>query len=202
MNRPLSVCLAFSLLLAVGCGEVEDDFGRGGTRAPEAPTLPVWGSDNCGVPGAPGSPWGGLIALDWSLEDPFEREVRLHQFCGRVIILESIPEDSPDLESRLQELETLRSSFSWWELAVVVLIAGSDGSAAEQERLAQLTFDLELGFPLLSDPDWFVTRRYTEVAPTGRSIQLYSPGLVLEATELSEVDASDVDALLPQGGVS
>jgi hypothetical protein len=142
------------------------------------------------------------MTLDWRLEDPFDRDVRLHQFCGRVILLESLRADDPGLESRLSELEELRSGFAGWELVVVALIANSDGSEPDGEELARLTVEGDLRFPLLADPDWEVTRRYTGDVPSGSSIQLYGPGLVLEATELTEVDASDVEALLPQGGVS
>lgn len=200
----LSLLLVLSAFVASGCVIPEEgsDFERGGERQPEPEVLPVWGTDNCGTPGAPGSPWSGPIALDWRLEDPFGRSVHLHQFCGRVILLESIRSDVPDLEDRLLQLETLRGEFASWELAVVVLIVTPDGSEFERETLARLTLDLDLSFPLLADIDGSVTSRYAEPSAEARSVQLYSPGLVLEATGLLDVDISDIEALLPEGGVS
>ncbi len=201
-------CLAFGLVLSVslttGCVVPEEstDFGRGGERAPEPEVLPVWGDDNCGVPGAPGSPWSGQVALDWRLEDPFGRSVHLHQFCGRVILIESVQSDSPDFEERLVGLRHLRSEFASWELAVVVLVAGPEGDEPDSAWLAEMTLGLDLNFPLLSDPEWRVASRYSEPVPSGRSIHLYRPGLALEATGLSDVDESDIEALLPEGGVS
>jgi len=206
MHRSLSLSLVFvlSVFVASGCviSEGDSDFERGGERQPEPEVLPVWGTDNCGTPGAPGSPWNGPIALDWRLEDPFGRDVHLHQFCGRVILLESIRSDVSDLESRLLQLEAFRAEFASWELAVIVLIVTPDGSEPEREELARLTLELELSFPLLADTDWTVTSRYSEPTSDARSVQLYSPGLVLEATGLLDVDVSDIDALLPEGGVS
>jgi hypothetical protein len=206
MHRSLSLSLVFVLSACVASGcvipEEGSGFERGGERQPEPEVLPVWGTDNCGTPGAPGSPWSGPIALDWRLEDPFGRDVRLHQFCGRVILLESIRSDVSDLESRLLQLEEFRAEFASWELAVVVLIATADGSEPERETLARMTLELDLSFPLLADPGWLVTSRYAEPTSYDRSIQLYSPGLALEATGLLDVDVSDIDALLPEGGVS
>lgn len=204
MLQRLAYGLVFSVCLSTGCVLPEDDsdFGRGGERAPEAETLPVWGDDNCGVPGAPGSAWSGQVALDWRLEDPFGRSVHLHQFCGRVILIESLQSDSPDFEERLVGLRQLRSEFSAWELAVVVLVTGAEGEEPDSDRLAEMTLGLGLNFPLLSDPEWRVGTRYSDPITSGRSIHLYRPGLSLEATGLSDVDESDIEALLPQGGVS
>jgi hypothetical protein len=204
MLQPLAYSLALSVCLVTGCVLPEDgsDFGRGGERAPEPEALPAWGDDNCGVPGAPGSPWSGQVTLDWRLEDPFGRSVHLHQFCGRVVLIESMQSESPDFEARLIGLRQLRAEFNPWELAVVVLVTGPEGDEPDSDLLAELTLGLDLNFPLLSDPEWRVGDRYSDPVSSGRSIHLYRPGLVLEATGLSDVDESDVEALLPQGGLS
>jgi peroxiredoxin len=140
--------------------------------------------------------------LDWRLDDPFGRSVHLHQFCGRVILIESVQSDSPDFEERLVGLRHLQSEFSSWELAIVVLVTGPGGDAPDSDMLAEMIFELDLSFPLLSDPEWRVGTRYSAPSSSGRSIHLYSPGLTLEATGLPDVDESDIEALLPQGGVS
>jgi len=204
MLKPLACAVVFSICLATGCTlpEEDTDFGRGGERAPEPELLPVWGEDNCGVPGAPGSPWSGQIALDWRLEDPFGRSVHLHQFCGRVILIESLQSDSPDFEERVISLQQLQDEFASWELAVVVLVSGSGGEEPDSDNLAEMTFELDLTFPLLSDPEQRVGSRYSSPVLSGRSVHLYSPGLTLEATGLADVDESDIEALLPGGGVS
>lgn len=204
MHRALATLLPLLLAVVLGCPVPDETpyFDRGGERPPEAEQLPWWGTDSCGAPGAAGSPWSGLIPLDWQLEDQYGRAVRLHQFCGRVIVLRSLSLATENLESQLLELEALRADFNPWELAVVALVGEDGGAAPSSAELAELAEPLDLGFPLLADPGWEVTLRYLQEVPAESSNQLYAPGLVLEATGLSGVDESDVAALLPGGGTS
>ena len=194
-------------VLSVGlmaCGPTEEDpFQWGGDRPPEAPELPHWGIDHCGIPGAPGSPWNGSIALDFELEDQFGRDVRLHHYCGRVVVVASLALSAPEAGLELEQLELLRQEFTRWELGIIGLVGEDEtGDAPTTETLAAWAEAHEVGFALLADPDWEVTSRYVETPLDGTSIQLYSPGLEIEALGLGTVAASDILALLPGGGTS
>ena len=200
--KRLVLSLLVVLTFASGCvvpeGEGGPGFDVGGERPPEAAEVPYWGIDDC-LPGELGSAGPGAMTLPWRLEDAWGRDVRLHDFCGRAIFIEVIEANVPDIQERLVELEVLRSSFNHWELAVVVLIAHRDGRGVDAAMLRSMSEDLGLRFPILSDPEWAVTLRYTGDIPDGRSVQLYSPGLNLEATGLRSADATDIEALLDEG---
>jgi len=199
------------LLLASGCGEPIS--GEGGYAGDDEPyeLLPGgvlagdqvidWSSDPCsGSVSATGNRLG-QVAEDFSLMDQFGRELNLHDFCDRTVLLVSSAEWCIPCREEAPMLADWYNTYKDEGLMVITLITeNADNAPAPQDMLWAWADAFDIEHPVVSDVDWEVTRRFVD----GKNISiptmhLLRRGLYVDIRD-GEVHEDDIQRILSEGG--
>lgn len=167
------------------------------TNPSDHPYTGGWPIDDCrhDLPAAGTGNEVGAVAADFALTDQFGDTLRLHDFCGKAIIVDASAmwcTTCQDAAPGLQQLYTTYKDRGF----IVITLLGEDmeGATPDQDELNQWADDYGLRYPVVADKNSSVTARYLEGAPPG--MMLLSPGAVLEDLDGGYV-AADVEAVLP-----
>jgi peroxiredoxin len=130
----------------------------------------------------------GEIAHDFELEDQFGEMVRLHDFCGKAILLTFGASWCPPCQAKASKLEGLYQNYDPSEfIAIEVLYQDEDYLPATVETAERWADIFGLTVPVLIDPDQKVLLNYV-LAGAIPSETLMKPGL-----EILILDTQDAD---------
>jgi hypothetical protein len=160
--------------------------------ASDHPYLGEWGIDACrGSTVATGTAVG-QIPEDFALEDQYGDLVQLYAFCDRVVVVASLQwKDNPSEDTAAEIQDWYKYHKAEGLMVLALLGPDAEGNEPTPADVAEWIDVFEVTHPILLDPGWTVSNRYTygeELAlPT---FQLMEPPvrLVRLNTQLIESD--------------
>lgn len=130
----------------------------------------------------------GEIAPDFELQDQFDETVRLHDFCGKVVLLTIGAEWCGPCQAKASKLESLYQNYDPSQfIAIDVLYQDMDYKPATIETAERWADTFGLTVPVLIDPDQTVIKNWV-LAGFIPSESLMKPGL-----EILVLDTQDAD---------
>ena len=180
----LGACGPEDLLGGLGPAErSDDDYADGGWVPGDCPGLQSTGHRV------------GQVADDFALIDQFGETVRLHDYCDRQVLLVSSALWCSACQRAAPVFEDWFDTYRAEGFIVMTLIGeDSEGRPATPEHAALWADAFELSHPVLADPGWEITVRYTQSGAIAipSMHQLGAGAVVLQAeTVVSERDVRD-----------
>jgi peroxiredoxin len=130
----------------------------------------------------------GGIAPDFELQDQFDETVRLHDFCGKVVLLTIGAEWCGPCQAKASKLEALYQQYDPSKfIAIDVLYQNVDGKPATLETAQEWADVYGLSVPVLVDPDQTMILNWV-LAGYIPSESLMKPGM-----EIVVLDTQDAD---------
>jgi len=137
----------------------------------------------------------GQIAPDFELQDQFDETVRLHDFCGKVVLLTIGAEWCGPCQAKASKLEQLYNNYDPSEfIAIDVLYQDMDYQPATVETAERWADTFGLTVPVLIDPDQSVIINWV-LAGFIPSESLMKPGLEILVLDTQEADLHIDEAL-------
>jgi len=137
----------------------------------------------------------GEIAPDFELEDQFGETVRLHDFCGKAVLLTFGAEWCGPCQAKASKLEALYQRYDPNEfIAIDVLYEDIDSQPATAETAERWVDAYGLTVPVLIDPDQTVIINWV-LANAIPSESLMKPGLEILVLDTQEADMHIDEAL-------
>jgi peroxiredoxin len=147
-----------------------------------------WPIDACRWDIEDGSVRVGDIAPDFELEDQFGETVRLHDFCGKAVLVTVGAEWCGPCQAKASKLEALYQQYDPSQfIAIDVLYQNMDGQPATAETAQEWVDAYGLTVPVLIDPDAKMVMSWV-LAGYIPSESLMKPGM-----EIFVLDTQDAD---------
>ena len=207
--KPFVLCLA--LALASGCGEpISGEGGYAGDDDPFvllsggvlASNRPIdWPQDACSDSVAATGNRLGQVAEDFVQMDQYGRDLRLHDFCDRTVLLVSSAEWCIPCREEAPILADWYNSYRAQGLMIITLITeNANNEPAPEEMLWAWADAFDIDHPVVSDVNWDITRRFVDgkniTIPT---MHLLRRGLYVDVRD-GEVNEADIQRILGEGG--
>ncbi|MEM6928985.1 MAG: redoxin domain-containing protein [Myxococcota bacterium] len=157
-----------------------------------------WAIDRCRHDLVPsGGNAAGDVALNFSLTDQHGDPVRLHDFCGRAIIVASAAQWCEPCRQEARFLQSMFEQYAHEGLIVVTLMGEDvDRRPPSQAVLQDWADEFDLTHPVLQDTSFGATSFYSGSGGNLPLNHLLRPGAVVQRKNLVEVTRQDVLDLL------
>ena len=139
----------------------------------------------------------GDVAPTFALTDQYGEEVRLHDFCGQAVIVESSAIWCPSCQAAAPELAAMYEAYKDRGLMVITLLGeNNDGGAPTTDELMTWAETYGSTHPVVADPGWAYSSNF--ISGSIPSETVVSPGVIIEMIDQYGLTAGDIEAYLPQ----
>ncbi len=176
----------------------EVDLGSNPLDSSSVPQLTTWGVDSCASSMVGQGNNVGQVATDFTLTDQNGDDLRLHDLCGRAVMLVASAMWCGPCQSEAIELAALYRQYEDDGFIVVTLLGeDSFGQVPNQADLQDWANSFGIDHPVVADPGFGVGARFV----SGGSLYLPSTSLLGPGAVVLERDSyittGDIQAALP-----
>ena len=177
----------------------EFDQGSSPTDGTDRPYLGGWTKDrDCADSVSPTGSQVGGITEDFELPDQYGDVVRLHDFCGRAVMLVGSAEWCGACRGEAPHLSDLYDQYKDRGLMIITLLGEDEsGGTPGVENLETWADQYGQTFPVVADAGYGVVTRYVSGGSIGLpSITLLGPGAEVVIAD-GYPQTADIEAVLP-----